>query len=69
MDDYSNREPNDLTDDELIDFIHEQTKLVQMEFDSLQADGDRASYDARIAQLDSANKVAENRGLEVPRRS
>ena len=69
MDDTSNRAPDDLNDDELIAFIHDQTKLVQMEFDSLQADGDRASYDERTAQLDNANKIAEQRGLEVPRRA
>ncbi|PHV65947.1 hypothetical protein [Williamsia muralis] len=69
MDDTSNRAPDDLNDDELISFIHDQTKLVQMEFDSLQANGDRTSYDERIAQLDNANKIAEQRGLEVPRRA
>ncbi|WP_457536573.1 hypothetical protein [Williamsia sp. R60] len=69
MDDNSNRAPDELNDDELIALIHDQTKLVQMEFDSLQADGDRASYDERIAQLDNANKIAEQRGLEVPRRA
>lgn len=69
MDDTTNRAPDDLNNDELIAFIHDQTKLVQMEFDSLQADGDRASYDERIAQLNNANKLAEQRGLEVPRRA
>ena len=69
MDDTTNRAPDDLNNDELIAFIHDQTKLVQMEFDSLQADGDRTSYDERIAQLDNANKSAEQRGLEVPRRA
>jgi hypothetical protein len=69
MDDHTSHGPDDLADDELIDFIHDRTKLVQMEFDSLQADGDRGPYEARIAELDHANKVAENRGLDVPRRA
>ena len=69
MDDNSNRAPDGLNDDELIVFIHDQTKLVQMEFDSLLADSDRTSYDKRIAQLDKANRIAEQRGLDVPRRA
>jgi hypothetical protein len=69
MADHTSSTPDDLTDDELIDFILDRTKLVQMEFDSLQADGDRGPYEARIAELDHANKVAETRGLEVPRRA
>ena len=69
MDDNSNRAPDGLNDDELIVFIHDQTKLVQMEFDSLLADSDRTSYDERIAQLDKANRIAEQRGLDVPRRA
>jgi hypothetical protein len=52
--------------DELVEYIRELRGVVQAEFDSLTPDGDNASYDARRADLDAANQVAQDRGIDVP---
>lgn len=60
------RTPDDLDDGELIAEIKQLRGAVQAEFDSLTSEGDRSDYDARIAELDSATRAAEARGIDVP---
>ena len=60
------RTPDDLDDHALVVEIQRLRDTVQAEFDSLTPDGDRAAYDAAIADLDAASTAAHGRGLDVP---